>query len=115
VLCEPNVFSRLWRAEAASAGWTLARSWVSRTIVTDDDGTEILRYEPGAWGRGPIVPASGPELKLRRHWIGGFSLETRDGHELLTLERAPGSSAATTGSRCRTPCAPERTCSRCWR
>ena len=90
VLCEPNVFSRRWRAEAASAGWTLARSWVSRTIVTDDDGAEILRYEPGAWGRGPIVPASGPELKLRRHWMGGFSLETRDAHELLKLERAPG-------------------------
>ncbi len=90
VLCEPNVFERRRRAEAASAGWTLTRSWVCRTIVSDDDGTELLRYEPGAWGRGPIVPASGPDLKFRWQWIGGFSLETRDGHELLLLKRAPG-------------------------
>ena len=90
VLCGPDVFQRRWRAEAATAGWTLARSWVSRTIVTDDDGVEILRYEPGAWGRGPIVPASGPELKLRWHWTRGFSLESRDGHPLFSLARASG-------------------------
>ena len=90
VLCEASMLGRIWRAEAASEGWTLKRSWVSRTTLTDDTGAVLLTYAPGAWGRGPIVPASGAELKLRRHWIGSFSLENRDGHELLKVVRAPG-------------------------
>jgi hypothetical protein len=90
VLCEASMFGRTWRAEASTGGWTLKRSWVSRTIVTDDDGEVLLTYEPGTWGRGPIIPAGGAELKLRHHWLGGFSLENRDGHELLKLVRAPG-------------------------
>jgi hypothetical protein len=90
LLCEASMFGRTWRAEASTAGWTLQRSWISRTVVTDDEGSVLLTYEPGAWGRGPIVPASGPELKQRRHWLGGFTLEDRDGHELLKLVRAPG-------------------------
>ena len=84
------MIGRSWRAEAASAGWTLQRSWVSRTVVTDDAGAVLLTYEPNWWGRGPIVPASGPDLKFRMRWTGGFALENRDGHELLTLKRAPG-------------------------
>lgn len=89
LLCEASMFGRTWRAEASTGGWTLQRSWVSRTVVTDDQGAVVLTFEPGAWGRGPIVPANGPELKFRRHWIGGFTLEDRDGQELLKLVRGP--------------------------
>jgi hypothetical protein len=90
LLCEASMFGRVWRAEASTGGWTLKRSWVSRTVVTDDDGAVLLTYEPGFWGRGPILPAHGPEMKLRHHWVGGYRLESRDGHELLKLARAPG-------------------------
>jgi hypothetical protein len=92
LLCQVGMFGRRWRAEASTGGWTLAGSWTGRTIVTDDDGTVLLTYEPGFWERGPIVPAGGPELamKLRWHWIGGFTLEDRDGHALLEFRRGPG-------------------------
>jgi hypothetical protein len=92
LLCQVGMLGRRWRVEASTAGWTLACSWTGRTVVTDDSGVVLFTYEPGFWLRGPIVPAGGPELamKLRWHWIGGFTLEDRDGHELFKLARGPG-------------------------
>jgi hypothetical protein len=90
LLCEVSMLGRLWRAEASTGGWTLKRSWVSRTVVTDDEGTELMRYEPSWWGRGPILPAGGAPLKFRRRWPAGYALESAEGHELLVLGRGPG-------------------------
>jgi len=56
-------------------------------VVSADDGATLLTYEPGAWGRGPIVPADGPQLKFRHNWPNGFTLEDRDGYALVKIER----------------------------
>jgi hypothetical protein len=90
VLHEVNLLRRIWRAEAASGGWTLVRSWHRTTTLTDESDAQLLLFQSGWLGRGQIVPVSGPELSWRRDWFRGHVVTDSEGHELMRLARAPG-------------------------
>jgi hypothetical protein len=90
VLHEVDVLRRHWRAEAATGGWTLRRSWTRTTTLTDDGDATLFTFHGSWFGRERIEPASGPELVWRRDWFRGYVVESGEGHELLRLARAPG-------------------------
>ncbi len=96
VLYEANLLRRVWRAESASEGWTLTRSWRGTTTLTDDHDARLLQFRSGWLGRGRIEPASGPELEWRRDWFRGHVVDDLEGQRMVELVRSPGFLTRTT-------------------
>jgi hypothetical protein len=86
---DPSPFFRKPRectVDAAAESWTVKMGWGlgwQPMPLRDRDGNELMRQQPGTFGRGHVALADGSRLAWRRNWT---TRELRDPGDQLLFE-----------------------------